>query len=263
MGFEERLQIPGDIAHVGAACAFVVKLAQRAGLNEQAVNHCELAVDEACTNIIEHGYRYQGADQVIDVICRHDKRGFSIVVCDDSPAFDPLLVAEPDPTADLEARQPGGWGVYFIKRVMDEVFYRYEGRRNCLYMVKRLDDTAPDTRPRTINGQITVQKSGSRAHIITIEGRLDQALLPRLEQVVTQQLAAGYKCLVIDMQQVETIASGGLRMVMRLVQQVQVNDGALVLANLRPPVRAVFNMAGLDLVLAIYPTREAAVASFE
>jgi anti-sigma regulatory factor (Ser/Thr protein kinase) len=38
----------------------------------------------------------------------------------------------------LGDRERGGWGVYFIKKVMDEVAYERHGDRNQLTMVKHL-----------------------------------------------------------------------------------------------------------------------------
>lgn len=135
---ERRLRIPGLVEKVRVACDFVVEAAQRAGLDERAVYHCQLAVDEACTNIVEHGYGAHGFDHVIDIICRSEDNRFIITVLDDSNAFDPLGREDPDPATMLNDREEGGWGIYFIKKVMDEVLYQRQGNRNRLTMVKRL-----------------------------------------------------------------------------------------------------------------------------
>lgn len=133
---ETRIRIPGLLEHVAAACEFVSHAAQQAGLDEHAMYHCQLAVDEACTNIIEHGYGFKGADKSIDIICQFDIRAFTIIIIDDGPAFNPLLRPSPNPTTPLHERTTGGWGIYFIKQFMDEVQYRWRGR-NELIMVKR------------------------------------------------------------------------------------------------------------------------------
>lgn len=133
---ERRLRIPGLIEKVRVACDFVVEAAQRAGLDERAVYHCQLAVDEACTNIVEHGYGRNGRDNVIDIICRSEDNRFVITVLDDSTAFDPFDRADSDPATVLDDRGEGGWGIYFIKKVMDEVAYQRQGGRNRLTMIK-------------------------------------------------------------------------------------------------------------------------------
>ncbi len=133
---ERRLRIPGLIEKVRVACDFVVEAAQRAGMDERSVYHCQLAVDEACTNIVEHGYGRNGMDKVIDIICRSEGNRFTITVLDDSGPFNPFSRPDPDPSAVLEDREHGGWGIYFIKKVMDEVGYQRQGERNRLTMVK-------------------------------------------------------------------------------------------------------------------------------
>ncbi|MCB9451671.1 MAG: ATP-binding protein [Anaerolineaceae bacterium] len=134
---ETRTQIPGLLEHIAAACAFVGKAAQDAGLDERTAYHCQLAVDEACTNIIEHGYQLKGADKIIDIICRYDFRAFAIILIDDGPPFNPLQRESPNPKAALHERTTsGGWGIHFIRQMMDDVHYEWRGR-NYFSMVKR------------------------------------------------------------------------------------------------------------------------------
>jgi len=141
MASEHRLTIPGVMEQVPSACSWVVQLAEELGLEMRDVNHCELAVDEAVTNIIEHSYGAHGADKVIDIIVREDKSRFSITIVDEGPPFDPLQMSAPDPLSALDDRpdEGGGWGVFFIKKLMDDVGYQYTSNRNHLTMVKKRD----------------------------------------------------------------------------------------------------------------------------
>ena len=141
---ETRFQISAIIEQVPNAIEFVTQIAENAGLSEQAVYQCQLAIDEACTNIVEHGYGFNGAGRYIEIICQVDFPSFIISVSDDSPPFNPLARPDPDPLAGLEERSSGGWGVFFIKKVMDQVSYFYKGNRNHLVMVKRMDGPEAD-----------------------------------------------------------------------------------------------------------------------
>ena len=135
---ERRLQVKASLEALVQARHFVHQAALDAGLGEQAAHHCALAVDEACTNIVEHGYRADETDQVIDISCCKDDDGFIVTLLDDSPAFDPLAVPDPNPGASMSEREPGGWGVFLIKKLMDDVIYDRQGSRNRLLMIKRL-----------------------------------------------------------------------------------------------------------------------------
>jgi anti-sigma regulatory factor (Ser/Thr protein kinase) len=138
---ENHIIIDGALEQISQAVQFVTDMAEQAGLNEQAVYHCQLAVDEACTNIVEHGYTPTGLFGVIIVSCRIEPSRFIITILDDSPAYNPLTRTDPNPKAILDERAGGGWGVFFIKKVMDQVSYFYEGR-NRLVMVKEKNGEA-------------------------------------------------------------------------------------------------------------------------
>ena len=135
---ENRLTIMGRLDEIARARDFVAAVAREIGLSEKSVHHCTLAVDETCTNIIEHGYQHQGQDKSIEIICRVEPHRFIITIRDESPAFNPLLRDDPDPAATLEEREHGGWGIYFVKEFMDQVLYSRDGDYNQLTMSKNL-----------------------------------------------------------------------------------------------------------------------------
>ncbi len=135
---EHRLTIPAVIERVEEACEFAADAAREAGLNENAVYHCHLSVEEVCTNIIEHGYNFQGKERAIEVVCVHAVDRFIITILDDAKPFDPLQRSDPDPKSPLVEREGGGWGIYFVKKFMDSISYKYEQNHNQLIMEKRI-----------------------------------------------------------------------------------------------------------------------------
>ena len=95
-----------------------------------------LAVDEAATNIIVHGYKRQQGR--IEIEMRPEGPDLIIVLRDEAPLFDPTRHPSPDLTLPLEQRQPGGLGIFLMRQVMDEVTHRPRaGGGNELIMIKR------------------------------------------------------------------------------------------------------------------------------
>jgi serine/threonine-protein kinase RsbW len=134
---ERRLRLPGELDQVRAACDFVVQVAEDAGLDERGVFQCQLSVEEIFTNIVEHGYEYQGSDKSIEIVCRYNREKLLITIMDEAPPFNPLALETPDATADLWSRGDGGWGVFFVRQYMDDIRYQYEDR-NCLILEKKI-----------------------------------------------------------------------------------------------------------------------------
>jgi anti-sigma regulatory factor (Ser/Thr protein kinase) len=135
---ENRLTIMGRLDEIARARDFVAAIARDIGFSDKSVHHCVLAVDETCTNIIEHGYQHQGHDKTIEIICLADPLKLIISIRDEGPAFNPLLRIDPDPATPLEEREHGGWGIYFVKEFMDQVLYSRDGNYNQLTMSKNL-----------------------------------------------------------------------------------------------------------------------------
>lgn len=140
---ESRYELAGVLEAIPQASDFVAETALAAGLDERDVYHCQLAVDEACTNIVEHGYLSNGTTGSIQIICRNDGNRFTIIILDNNTAFNPLERSDPDPSASLEERKVGGWGIYFIKKLMDDVTYARNGNHNQLTMSKRITPVSP------------------------------------------------------------------------------------------------------------------------
>ena len=135
---ERRLRLPGDISQVRAACEFVVEAARDIGLGDDGVFQCQLSVEEIFTNIVEHGYNYNGEDKSIEIICEVYDNSLLISIIDEAPPFNPLELGSPDRDTSLWDRDTGGWGVYFVQQYMDDVRYRFENHRNRLILEKKI-----------------------------------------------------------------------------------------------------------------------------
>jgi anti-sigma regulatory factor (Ser/Thr protein kinase) len=133
---ESRLIVPARYDRIKQICSFVVDAANVAGLDESSTFQCQIAVDEACTNIIEHGY--EGEDRGrIEVICNTNPGVLKIELLDQAPPFDPETVPEPELGAPLEDMKIGGLGIYFMKKMMDDVSFSRENGMNRLALLKR------------------------------------------------------------------------------------------------------------------------------
>ncbi len=113
---------------------FVADIAKNLGMTEEAVYEIELAVDEACTNVIKHAYRFDST-QYIDITVQTNSRKLTIIISDRGVGFNPDQLESPELRIKKHAR--GGLGIALIRKVMDEVtFDIHPGQRNEVRMVK-------------------------------------------------------------------------------------------------------------------------------
>ena len=139
MAQEQHLTVPGRFEYLAQISDFVIQAAREAGLSEDDIFHVEMAVDEACSNVIEHAYaRVQGN---IELACAMPEPGcLMITIHDQGRPFDPESVPLPPlgEDATLNMIQEGGLGLYFMRKLMDEVTFSFTpGDGNTLVMTKR------------------------------------------------------------------------------------------------------------------------------
>ena len=134
----ELVTLANDLAEIPRTLAAVERFCTLRGIEPQAVDGIDLAVDEILTNVISYAFR-DGARHIIDVEISFAGNFLSIEIRDDGSPFDPLKIPPPDLTSELAEREVGGLGIHFVRTVADEVGYRREGGWNILRLIKRTD----------------------------------------------------------------------------------------------------------------------------
>lgn len=140
-GTHFRLTCPAELAALGRFRDFIEAACGEAGLTRETSDDLKLAVDEACTNIIEHGYAGRPPGAIILDLWLDPQQAL-IEITDFGRPFEPSQAPAPDVNAPLEAREPGGFGLFFIYSLMDTVEYAPSADGNRLSLRKRL---APGT----------------------------------------------------------------------------------------------------------------------
>ncbi len=131
------VSIPSRTDRLSDVRGFVSLHARKHGFSEDDINKITLAVDEACTNIIKHGYKFSPDYTIRVEIVRHGKQ-FEIIIADHGKQFDPNSVVSPDMKEYLSHYRRGGLGIYLMKRIMDKVEFNFNSEQNILRMVKSL-----------------------------------------------------------------------------------------------------------------------------
>jgi serine/threonine-protein kinase RsbW len=131
-----QLKIPSQTDNLELIRNFVSGVAKKVGFDANDTNKIELAIDEACTNVIKHAYKHD-EHQDIDVAIKIDYQKIAIIVTDRGDSFRMKDVELPDMKDYLAELRVGGLGIYLMKTLMDEVDYKTDSKgQNKVKMVK-------------------------------------------------------------------------------------------------------------------------------
>ena len=136
MGKKHQLALPAELDSSAAFQDFIDEACAEAGLDDQASYDIKLAVDEACMNIIEHGYEGMDPGTII-VSFQYGVQQVVVHITDFGHPFEPSEPPAPDPEKILEG-PAGGLGLYLIYRSVDSVSYEATESGNTLTFVKKL-----------------------------------------------------------------------------------------------------------------------------
>jgi serine/threonine-protein kinase RsbW len=142
MATARTLTVSGYFENLAKIAQFIDQAAAAAGLDERATYAIQMAVDEACTNIIKHAYGGEGSGQ-IRLTYQIEPEGLQVDIYDQGQAFDLADVPQLDVEAPLAERQRSGMGLFFIFELADEVEYSFDTPQgNHLRLFKRRSDTS-------------------------------------------------------------------------------------------------------------------------
>ena len=110
--------------------------------------------------------------------------------------------------------------------------------------------------------RIKVTQSNQVAVVIPT-GALDMAWAKPMRRVLEELLAAGKTRLVVDLRGVTYLDSAGVGELVRGMKRAREAGGDLRLCGVRREVLRIFKMTGLNKVMALYPTRKKAAASWK
>ncbi len=149
-----HLKVPGEGVYLNLVRKVIVDLAEKVGFPEEEVGKIEMAVDEACSNVIQHAYteakdielkggyfsrREEDVEKPIDLRVKIDSHKIEVILTDRGKRFDVKSHQPADLDKYLAGMSMGGLGVYVIKTFMDEVDWTHKpGVGNILVMTKYL-----------------------------------------------------------------------------------------------------------------------------
>lgn len=117
-----ELRLPSRLGYERVAMDAASSLATRMGFEADRVAALKTAVSEAVTNAIEHGNQHNEAMKVIVLLTVRGDELIVSVTDQGNQALDEAFVNRtPAITDAMEREDKGGWGIWLIRELMDEV----------------------------------------------------------------------------------------------------------------------------------------------
>ena len=97
---------------------------------------------------------------------------------------------------------------------------------------------------------VTITKENGITNVI-VEGRIDTTTSHDFEKSVDSLFTDAAQQVVINCENLDYVSSSGLRVFLTLQKQSNTSGSSLKLCNIKPEIKAVFDMTGFSSILTI------------
>ena len=134
-----EMDIAATLENLDAVMAFVDQQLEEAGCSMKTQMQIDIAVEEVYVNIAHYAYSPEHGEAIIGCdIELGNPPMVKITFTDWGRPFNPLAKEEVNTTLSAEERKIGGLGIHMVKRMMDELEYRYEEQKNIFIVWKKI-----------------------------------------------------------------------------------------------------------------------------
>ena len=134
----KELTIAALVENIDVVTGFVNEQLEALDCSVKAQTQIDIAIDELFGNIAHYAYNPDVGPATVRVKVTEEPLSVIITFIDGGVPYDPLIAADPDTTLSAEERAIGGLGIFMVKKIMDEIAYRYEGGKNILTIRKKI-----------------------------------------------------------------------------------------------------------------------------
>lgn len=130
----EQVKVPAQLSYLRVLRKFITRIGEKYNFSAKELYAFKASVDEACANIIEHGYGHSDGSITMKAIVKNES--FTIELVDRGKSFDPNQLGNPDLKQYVHQRKKGGLGIFIMHRLVDKVDYQISNNGNILRLTK-------------------------------------------------------------------------------------------------------------------------------
>jgi len=121
----QKMFLESNLESVLAVENIISQAKEEYAISEDNYNYMWIALNEAVSNAIKHGNKFNSAKKVRLTVETKEDRYLCFTIKDEGNGFDPSNI--PDPTSPERISEPNGRGVFLIYKLADIVNYTENG----------------------------------------------------------------------------------------------------------------------------------------
>lgn len=129
------IKIPAQYKFISILLAFIESFTEKLAFNTGDIHNIKLSVDEAANNIIKHSYRNKSG--IINAEFSFSDDILKIELIHRGNSFDLSKYSEPDLKKYIKERKKGGFGIYLMKNLMDNIIYASKDGTHRIILIKK------------------------------------------------------------------------------------------------------------------------------
>lgn len=137
---EKEIIISNQLDQITVLAEALESLSEEWNIPMNVTLNLNLVLEELVSNIIFYGYEDTNKHE-ISIYLSFNNETMKVRLEDDGKEFNPLLYAEADINLSAEDRNIGGLGIFFVRKMMDDIRYERRNNRNILTMEKSIKPT--------------------------------------------------------------------------------------------------------------------------
>jgi serine/threonine-protein kinase RsbW len=121
----KNLVLESNLESIDIMENLITAVKEEYAVSEDSFTRIWIALNEAVTNAIKHGNKYNPSKKVSLTVQNKDQRYLCFIVRDEGEGFDPSTLK--DPTDPEHLLEPNGRGVFLINKLADTVNFSANG----------------------------------------------------------------------------------------------------------------------------------------
>ena len=138
MSEPRELLIEAKVENLPAVNEFVASLLEPFNCPVKVQLQLDLVVEEIFVNIASYAYGDSVGKALLRGRTYENPQSLELSFIDEGIPYNPLQREAPDPDTPLMDRELGGWGIFLVKKNVDNISYEYKDGKNILTIRKNI-----------------------------------------------------------------------------------------------------------------------------